>query len=69
MSDGLDRSHVETGPYDCLNCGAGSEYTIAVWEDFEDWDMMRPPDYIGCVDCNEMHSVDAATEKTEADDE
>lgn len=38
----------------CPFCGGPPEYLIAVWEDIEDHDEGKRPDYIGCERCHKM---------------
>lgn len=52
--DGVGEGRVECSGRACPNCGADEGYTVEVWEDKEDWDLMKPPDYVGCLECHTM---------------
>jgi len=39
----------------CPNCDSGN--TVPVWKNVTEFKRGRAPDYIGCIDCNEMQDA------------
>lgn len=50
----------------CPTCGASPAFAVPVWEDPDDAQRDKKPDYIGCTECHTMRDVGAESDLADA---